>query len=86
MRPLKTCFLTMLLAAAIGGPASAQTTLRMTWYSDGNEGEVMSDLLKLFEAQNKDVKAILDQVPFQARNESMPCKVASGQGTASGSG
>ncbi len=80
MRALRICLLTILLAAAIGGPASAQTTLRITWYSDGNEGEVMSDLLKRFEAQNKDIKVVLDQVPFKAINESLPVQVASGQG------
>ena len=31
--------------------AQAQTTLRMAWYSDGNEGEVLLDLLKRFEAK-----------------------------------
>ena len=30
--------------------AAAQTELRMMWYSDGNEGEVMQDLLTRFEA------------------------------------
>ena len=32
----------------IGGAAFAQTTVRIAWYSDGNEGEVVSDLLKRF--------------------------------------
>lgn len=80
MRLLKSCLLTALVSAALSGPAYAQTTLRMTWYSDGNEGEVMTDLLKRFEAQNKDIKVILDQVPFKAINESLPVQVASGQG------
>lgn len=80
MRSPKACLLSLLFAAAISGSAHAQTTLRMTWYSDGNEGEVMTDLLKRFEAQNKDIKVVLDQVPFKAINESLPVQVASGQG------
>lgn len=62
------------------GQAEAQTTLRMTWYSDGNEGEVMTDLLHRFEEKNKDIKVILDQVPFKAINETLPVQLASGQG------
>ena len=70
-----------LLAASLAvGHAQAQTTLRMTWYSDGNEGEVMSDLLRRFEEQNKDIKVVLDQVPFKAINENLPVQLAAGQG------
>jgi alpha-1,4-digalacturonate transport system substrate-binding protein len=60
--------------------AQAQTTVRMSWYSDGNEGEVVADLLKRFEAQNKDIKIVLDQVPYKAINENLPVQLASGQG------
>ena len=58
----------------------AQTTVRMTWYSDGNEGEVIADLLKRFEAANKDIKVVLDQVPYKAITENLPVQLASGQG------
>lgn len=80
MRPLKFCVLALLCATVLGGSAYAQTTVRIAWYSDGNEGEVMSGLLKRFEEQNKDIKVVLDQVPFKAINESLPVQVASGQG------
>ena len=63
-----------------GGLAQAQTTVRIAWYSDGNEGEVVSDLLKRFEAQNKDIKVVLDQVPYKAITENLPVQLASGQG------
>jgi alpha-1,4-digalacturonate transport system substrate-binding protein len=65
------------LSASIGASA---TTLRMTWYSDGNEGEVLTDLLKRFEEQNKDIEVVLDQVPFKAINETLPVQLASAQG------
>lgn len=68
------------LALAAFGPASAQTTLRMAWYSDGNEGEVMNDLLRRFERQNPDIRVVLDQVPFKAISENLPVQLAAGQG------
>lgn len=64
----------------LAGTAFAQTTVRIAWYSDGNEGEVVSDLLKPFEAQNKDIKVVLDQVPYKAITETLPVQLASGQG------
>src|ERR671913_312943 len=70
----------VLIANLVAGQSEAQTTLRMTWYSDGNEGEVMSDLLRRFEGQNKDIKVVLDQVPFKAINENLPVQLAAGQG------
>ncbi len=70
----------LLAASLVASNAQAQTTLRMTWYSDGNEGEVMTDLLRRFEEQNKDIKVVLDQVPFKAINENLPVQLAAGQG------
>jgi alpha-1,4-digalacturonate transport system substrate-binding protein len=80
--PVITSFVLSLLAAiALGGPAAAETvTLRMTWYSDSNEGEVMADLLKRFHERNTDIDVIVDQVPFKAINENLPVQLASGQG------
>lgn len=70
-----------IMAAALAAtPAWAQTTLRMTWYSDGNEGEVMRDLLNRFEAGNPGIKVVLDTVPFKAINENLPVQLAAGQG------
>lgn len=70
----------VLAATLTALPAMAQTTLRMTWYSDGNEGEVMKDLLARFEAKNPDIKVVLDSVPFKAVNENLPVQLAAGQG------
>ncbi|MBR0833463.1 carbohydrate ABC transporter substrate-binding protein [Bradyrhizobium manausense] len=76
---LTACLLA--LTASLGiGVAAAQTTLRMTWYSDGNEGEVMADLLRRFEDKHPDIHVVLDQVPFKAINENLPVQLASGQG------
>jgi len=47
-------------------PLFAETELRMTWYNDGIEGEVMRSLLDRFEAQNSDIKVNLDVVPYKS--------------------
>lgn len=66
--------------ASLAGPALAQTQLRITWYSDGNEGEVLRDLLDRFEKANPDIKVVVDNVAFKAINESLPVQLAAGQG------
>ena len=60
--------------------ASAQTELRMTWYNDGIEGEVMQDLLDRFEADHPDITVSLDVVPYSAILESLPVQLAAGDG------
>ncbi len=62
------------------GSAFAQTELRITWYNDGNEGEVMQGLLDQFEAANPDIAVTLDVVPYQAILESLPVQLAAGDG------
>ena len=61
--------------------AAAQTELRMTWYDDGNEGQVLRDLLNRFEADNPDIKVTIDTVPYSSGIlEALPLQLASGQG------
>jgi len=66
------------------GQAHAQTAqpvqLRIMWYSDGNEGEVLRDLLDRFEKQNTDIKVVLDRVPYKTVAEQLPALLDSGQG------
>lgn len=54
--------------------------LRIMWYSDGNEGDVLRDLLDRFEKQNAGVKINLDRVPYRAILEQLPALLGSGQG------
>ena len=65
-----------LLAAA---PARAATELRIMWYSDANEGDVMRDLLDRFEKANPDIKVVLDRVPYKTITDNLPALVSSGQ-------
>src|SRR6516225_8334917 len=69
-------------AAALCLPslALAQTEIRMMWYSDGNEGEVLRDLLDRFEKQNPDIKVVIVRVPYKTILENLPQILASGQG------
>ncbi|MDH3772311.1 MAG: ABC transporter substrate-binding protein, partial [Nitrospirota bacterium] len=62
------------------GQAMAQTEVRITWYNDGNEGEVLRDLLDRFEADNPDIKVVVDTVAYQAILESLPVQLAAGEG------
>ena len=54
--------------------------IRVACYSDGNECEVTQDLAKRFEAQNADVKVVIDKVPYKAILEQLPVQLAAGEG------
>jgi len=70
-----------LLGLSFGmGSAEAQVELRYTCYADGNECEVMRDLLDRFEADNPDISVVVDEVPYQAILESLPVQLAAGEG------
>ncbi len=73
--------LTLLCGAAslLPGLAHAATDVRIMWYSDGNEGEVVRDLLDRFEKANPDIKVTLDRVPYKTITENLPALVSSGQ-------
>lgn len=68
------------LAVAAPGVALAQTELRFTCYGDGNECEVMDELLDRFEAENDGITVALDKVPYKAILESLPVQLAAGEG------
>lgn len=63
-------------------PISAQDAveLRITWYDDGNEGQVLRDLLDKFEADNPDITVVIDTVPYSAILEQLPIQLAAGEG------
>ena len=66
--------------SAMAASVSADTELRMTWYNDGIEGEVMREILDRYEAANPDVSVTLDVVPYKAILESLPVQLAAGEG------
>ncbi len=68
------------LGLVVGLPAYGQTEVRISWYNDGNEGEILRDLLDRFEADNPDVKVSVDTVPYSAILETLPVQLAAGEG------
>lgn len=65
----------------LASSALAQTELRITWYDDGNEGQILRELLDRFEADNPDITVIIDTVPYGTGIlETLPLQLASGEG------
>ncbi len=54
--------------------------LRMVWYNDGNEGEVMRDLLDAFEADNPDIRVVMDTVAYNSILEQLPLTLQANEG------
>lgn len=82
---MKKYFLLLTLALLLTGvfAVSAQdpVELRITWYDDGNEGVVLRDLLDRFEAENPDIKVVVDTVAYAAGiQEQLPLQVEAGEG------
>ena len=72
-------FLSAVLFVALAAPTGA-AEIRVACYSDGNECDVTQELAKRFEAQNADVKVIIDRVPYKAIVEQLPVQLAAGEG------
>ncbi len=68
------------LAAALASGAASAADIRVMCYQDGNECDVTRDLAKRFEAQNPDVKVIIDTVPYKAIVEQLPVQLGAGEG------
>ena len=70
------------LLLALGGATTAVQAqeLRFTCFSDGNECEVMDDMLDRLEAENEGLSVIVDTVPYQAVLETLPVQLAAGTG------
>lgn len=69
------------LAATLLASASAQAgDVRIMWYSDGVEGEVMQDMIDRFMKDNPDINVTLDNVAYKVIQEQLPIQLASGQG------
>ena len=63
----------------LSSPAFSEE-VRMMWYSDGIEGEVMGDLLDRFMKKNPDIEVILDNVAYKVIQEQLPIALAAGNG------
>lgn len=71
----------LLIVGALGVQAQAEPVeLRIAWYDDGNEGAVLRDLLDRFEADNPDIRVVVDTVPYTNIQEQLPLQVEAGEG------
>ncbi len=75
---MRTTVLTAALFAAATGAHAGD--VRVMWYSDGVEGEVIADLLDRFMAENPSINVILDNVAYQVIQEQLPIQLQAGQG------
>lgn len=54
--------------------------VRIMWYSDGVEGDVLRDVLSRFQKENPGINVILDEVAFRTVQEQLPIQLESGTG------
>ncbi|OCO99936.1 MULTISPECIES: ABC transporter substrate-binding protein [unclassified Ensifer] len=74
---------TMLAALAVGlltSTAAIAGDVRIMWYSDGVEGEVLKDLLDRFMKENPGINVILDNVSYSVVREQLPVQLEAGNG------
>ncbi len=74
---------TMLAAFAVGLLASTAAIagdVRVMWYSDGVEGEVLKDLLDRFMKENPGINVVLDNVAYGVVREQLPVQLEAGDG------
>ncbi len=72
--------LALLVVGVLGVQAQdSPVELRIAWYDDGNEGTVLRDLLDRFEADNADIRVIVDTVPYQTILDQLPLQVEAGE-------
>lgn len=76
----KLVLLALLLVTLVMGVAAQDPVeLHITWYDDGNEGAVLRDLLDRFEAENPDIKVVIDTVAYNVILEQLPSQVQAGE-------
>ncbi|ASJ72692.1 ABC transporter substrate-binding protein [Granulosicoccus antarcticus] len=72
----------LILVASLSATASMSQAqeLRFMCSTDGNECEVIEDLVTRFEAENAGVDVIVDIVPYKSIQENLPVQLAAGTG------
>jgi alpha-1,4-digalacturonate transport system substrate-binding protein len=73
----------LLAALAVGlltTTAAMAGDVRIMWYSDSIEGDVLNDLLGRFMADNPGINVIVDTVPYTVIQEQLPVQLEAGAG------
>jgi len=68
------------LSAALLASVAHAGDVRVMWYSDGVEGEVIQDLLNRFMKENPGINVILDNVAYKVIQEQLPVELEAGRG------
>ncbi|MEO3998359.1 ABC transporter substrate-binding protein [Mesorhizobium sp. CAU 1732] len=76
---IRTAF-AAITAALMASTAAQAGDVRLMWYSDGVEGEVIKDLIDRFNKDNPDIKVILDDVGYKVVQEQLPVELEAGRG------
>jgi alpha-1,4-digalacturonate transport system substrate-binding protein len=76
MKSIGAAFAAVLMSSV----AAHAGDVRIMWYSDGNEGEVVKDLLSRFQKDNPDINVILDEVSYSVIKDQLPVQLEAGQG------
>src|SRR4029079_8555095 len=69
-----------LARALLSAPGPKAGDVRIMWYSDGVEGEVLADLINRFMKDNPDVKVTIDNVSYSNVQEQLPVQLEAGNG------
>lgn len=77
---MKKTVLLALAAGLLSSTAAIAGDVRVMWYSDGVEGEVIQDLLNRFMEENPDINVILDNVAYKVIQEQLPVELEAGRG------
>ncbi len=82
MKKLSILLIFALLALSLSAvQAQDAVELRLTWYDDGNEGAVLRDQLDKFEAENPDIKVVIDTVDYaEGIQKTLPLQIQAGEG------
>ena len=77
---MKKTLSTAMLGFALMASTALAGDVRLMWYSDGVEGEVMKDLVARFNAANPGINLILDEVAYKVVQEQLQIQLEAGQG------
>ena len=72
--------LVALVAGLLSSTAAHAGDVRIMWYSDGVEGEVLQDLLNRFMKDNPDITVTIDNVAYSTITDQLPVQLAAGSG------
>jgi alpha-1,4-digalacturonate transport system substrate-binding protein len=72
--------LAVLTVGLLSSTAATAGDVRIMWYSDGVEGQVLQDLLNRFTEKNRGINVTLDNVSYSVVQEQLPIQLEAGQG------